>query len=61
MFDKARKDWHKSAMYKFLKAYTHAGVFKKYMPAGKNEAKIFKFIPKGRVFFCLLPLCWLII
>lgn len=49
MFAKAKQDWHRSPMYRFLRALTHVTVIKKHMP-GKNgpppEFKIHRFLNK---------------
>lgn len=47
MFNHSKNDWHKSNMYRALRAYTHVSVKKKYMQGPMAEVKIYKFVPKG--------------
>ena len=48
-FAQAKGNWHKSNMYRYLKAYTHVSVFKKHAVASQKgrEFKIKKFLNKG--------------
>lgn len=55
MFAQAKNNWHKSNMYRFLKAFTHIGVLKKYAVKGQKEVKIQKFVPKGLSINLTLP------
>ena len=47
MFASAKRDWHKSIMYKFMKAYTHVGVKITHRKEGQVEFKVQRFLNKG--------------